>query len=52
MAGFTLVSKPKQKEKPQNHFTITPDMEFQIINFAAQVNNISGNSDGAVVPTS
>nr|WAY16512.1 hypothetical protein [Hepelivirales sp.] len=32
-------------------YRITPDMEFQIINFAAQGNNISGNFDGAIVPT-
>nr|WAY16446.1 hypothetical protein [Hepelivirales sp.]WAY16448.1 hypothetical protein [Hepelivirales sp.] len=33
------------------NFKITPDMEYQIVNFGAMGNNQSGNSDGAVVPS-
>lgn len=43
--------KPNSNIEITGNFKITPDMEFQIINFGAMGNSESGNSDGAVVPS-
>lgn len=43
--------KPIVEIQIGHNFKITPDMEFQIINFGAMGNSESGNSDGAVVPS-
>lgn len=47
---YVVISK--QPPKGDKSLKITPDMEFQIINFGNQGNSISGNSGGAIVPTS